>query len=137
MTEALIDTDILSYFFKGGYIVVQNFRNYLNKFDFINISIITYYEILGGLQYKRAENQIKQFEEFAKNNNIIYISEASAKSSSEIYASLREVGITIGTSDILIAGIAIENNLTLVSNNLKHYEYISELEVENWKTIIC
>jgi tRNA(fMet)-specific endonuclease VapC len=33
----------------------------------------------------------------------------------------------------LIAGIAIENGLTLVTNNEKHYEPVSELEIENWK----
>lgn len=50
-----------------------------------------------------------------------------------IYAELRQNGITIGTSDILIAGIAIENGLTLITNNEKHYEPIQALKIENWK----
>ncbi len=133
MTESLVDTDILSFYFKGDSKVVAKFNDYLKEFDVINISIITYYEILGGLKFKNAERQIKEFEEFVSNNTIIHISEQSAKLSGDIYADLRQKGITIGTSDILIAGIAIENELTLVTNNERHYESIKGLKIENWK----
>jgi tRNA(fMet)-specific endonuclease VapC len=119
VTEALVDTDILSFYFKGDSKVIDRFSAYLKEFDLINISIITYYEILGGLKFKNAEKQIREFEEFITNNNIIHISEPSAKISGDIYANLRQRGITIGTSDILIAGIAIENGLTLITNNEK------------------
>ena len=133
MTESLVDTDILSFYFKGDSKVVEKFNDYLKEFDVINISIITYYEILGGLRFKKAEKQIKEFEEFVNNNTIIHISEESAKISGDIYADLRQKGITIGTSDILIAGIAIENELTLITNNEKHYDSIQGLKIENWK----
>lgn len=133
MTESLVDTDILSFYFKGDSRVIENFNDYLKEFDVINISIITYYEILGGLRFKKAEKQIKEFEEFVNNNTIIHISEESAKISGDIYADLRLKGITIGTSDILIAGIAIENELTLITNNERHYDSIPGLKMENWK----
>ena len=133
MTESLVDTDILSFYFKGEQRVVDHFNEYLKEFDVINISIITYYEILGGLKFKKAERQIKEFEEFVNNNTIIHISEESAKISGDVYADLRQKGITIGTSDILIAGIAIENELTLITNNERHYDSVRELRIENWK----
>ena len=133
MTEALVDTDILSFYFKGDIKVVERFSQYLKEFDLINLSIITYYEILGGLKFKKAEKQIQEFEDFINNNNIIHISEESARISGDIYADLRQRGITIGTSDILIAGVAMENGLTLVTNNEKDYEPIQGLVIENWK----
>jgi len=133
VTESLVDTDILSFYFKGDSKVVNKFNDYLREFDVINISIITYYEILGGLKFKNAGRQIKEFEEFVANNTIIHISEESAKISGDIYADLRQKGITIGTSDILIAGIAIENELILITNNERHYESIKGLKIENWK----
>ena len=111
VTEALIDTDILSFYFRGYPKVITRFNEYLKTFDQINISIITYYEIMGGLKFKKAEKQIRNFEEFISNNNIIHLSESSANSSADIYTELRRKGITIGTSDILIAGIAVENDL--------------------------
>lgn len=90
MTESLVDTDILSFYFKGDLKVISKFNAYLKEFDVVNISIITYYKILGGLKFKKAEKQIKEFEEFINNNTIIHISEESAKISGNIYADLRQ-----------------------------------------------
>ena len=129
----MVDTDILTFYFRGDQKVIEKFNDYLQEFDFINISIITYYEILSGLKFKKAEKQIKEFEAFVNSNTIIHISESSAKISGDIYADLKQKGITIGTSDILIAGIAIENELTLITNNERHYEPIQGLKFENWK----
>lgn len=136
MTEALVDTDILSFYFKGDEKVVERFTTYLKEFDQITISIITYYKIIAGLKFKKAEKQLRDFEDFVDNNTILHISEDSVKLSAEIYADLRHKGITIGTSDILIAGIALHNGLTLVTNNMKHFEAISGLLLANWKKLI-
>jgi tRNA(fMet)-specific endonuclease VapC len=35
-------------------------------------------------------------------------------------------------ADLQIAAVAIANNLTLVSGNIKHYRGIPGLRVENW-----
>ena len=133
MTESLIDTDVLPFYFKGDATVGESFAKYLQLFDQVNISIITYFEIIGGLTYKQAQKQLSDFDDFVKNNNIIHITEASAKISGNIYATLRQQGITIGTSDLLIAGIALENDLVLVTNNVKHYSAIPGIRIENWK----
>lgn len=142
MTETLVDTDILSFYFKGDQKVIQRFNEYLKEFDQINISIITYFEIISGLKFKKAEKQIRDFEEFLEHNSIIHISEESAKISGEVYADLRHRGITIGTSDILIAGISIGNGLSLVTNNEKHNQFKdSKLRIGksnlDFKSIIC
>lgn len=132
VSEALVDTDILSFYFKGYAGVVGRFNAYLKEYEHINISLITYYEIIGGLKFKKADKQLHNFEEFVNNNNIIHLSEHSAYLSGSIYAGLRQKGIIIGTSDILIAGIAIENELTLITNNENHYREIPNLKLENW-----
>ena len=90
VTESIIDTDILSFYFKDDSKVIDQFSNDLKEFDQINISIITYYEILAGLKFKKAQKKIQEFEEFVANNNIIYLSEESAKRSGDIYADLRQ-----------------------------------------------
>jgi tRNA(fMet)-specific endonuclease VapC len=133
LTKSLIDTDILSFYFKGDSKVIDAVSKYFQSFTALNISIITYFEITGGLMHKKAQSQLNDFEIFAASNNLISISKTSAKISGEVYAELRKQGITIGTSDLLIAGIALENNLTLVTNNEKHYSHIKALRIENWK----
>mgnify|MGYP000966243135 CR=1 FL=1 len=43
MKPVLVDTDILSEFLRGTEIVVDNVKKYLESYDSINFSIITYY----------------------------------------------------------------------------------------------
>jgi tRNA(fMet)-specific endonuclease VapC len=38
----------------------------------------------------------------------------------------------IGHADTLIAGVAIANELQLVTNNTAHFERIEGLETDNW-----
>jgi len=133
MNRALIDTDILSYYFKGDPIVVANFQKYLAKYDIIEISLIAYYEIMSGLSYKSALKQLEIFNDFVSENIVIPATEESCKISSEIYSELRIKGELIDDIDLLIAGIAIENELTLVTNNTNHFGRIRDLKLENWK----
>lgn len=133
MNRALIDTDILSYYFKGEKNVCKRFEEYLKKFEILEISIITYYEIVSGLLAKNAEKQLAVFEDFSKENLIIPLTEKSARISAELYAKLRQKGTVVDDIDLLIAGIAIENEMVLVTNNQKHFGRIDGLNVENWK----
>ncbi len=132
MKRALIDTDILSYYFKGNIIVIKHFESYLNFFDSIEISIITYYEIVSGLLAKKAFRQLQDFEKFVNENSVIPLTEKSAKISAELYADLRQAGNIVDDIDLLIAGVAIENDLMLVTNNEKHFGRIPNLKIENW-----
>jgi tRNA(fMet)-specific endonuclease VapC len=133
MNRVLIDTDILSYYFRGDKIVVQNFNNYLQNFDFIEISLITYYEIVSGLMAKDSIRQLDVFYEFIEGNLIIPMTENSSKISSELYSFLRKTGKVIDDIDLFIAGIAIENEMVLVTNNEKHFGRIPNLKILNWK----
>ena len=132
MKPALIDTDILSYFLKGNEKVFINFQEYLKHFDNINISIITYYEIISGLTFKKATKQLDIFENFCSTAFILNITKDSIKKSAEIYSNQRIKGEAIDDIDILIAGIALSNNLILVTNNIRHFGKIKELQIENW-----
>lgn len=132
MKRVLIDTDILSYFFKGDKNVVSNFETYLQHYNLIEISIITYYEIAGGLLAKKALKQLSIFEAFIADNSVIPMTESSAKISAELYSTLRQSGKMLDDIDLLIAGIAIDNELTLVTNNEGHFNRIPGLKIENW-----
>ncbi|MFP4469284.1 MAG: type II toxin-antitoxin system VapC family toxin [Bacteroidales bacterium] len=132
MKRALIDTDILSYYFKGNPNVIRHFDSYLSVFDSIEICVITYYEITSGLLAKKALRQLQVFQQFANENKIISLSEKSSKISAELYALLRQSGNIVDDIDLLIAGVAIENELVLVTNNEKHFRRIPNLIIDNW-----
>lgn len=132
MNRALIDTDILSSYFKGDKTVIKNFEVYLQRYDFIEISLITYYEIIGGLLAKNALKQLRIFDDFLIDNLIIPLTESSVKISAELYSTLRQSGKIIDDIDLLIAGVAIENDMILVTNNENHFKRIPGLNIDNW-----
>lgn len=132
MKQALIDTDILSLFLRGNKQVKHKLHEYLSCYSTLNISILSYYEILSGLKYKDAHKYLDPFLKLCELATIIPITEESCIKSADIYASLRKNGEMIDDVDILIAGICLENNFILVTNNLKHFSRINGLEIANW-----
>lgn len=132
LKKFLLDTDILSYIMKKKPIVLENYQNHMKNNDSICISRISVFEILGGLKAKNAERQIESFKELISKHDILDTTKLSATISSDIYAELSKKGKHSGNYDILIAGIAIANNLTLVTNNERDYENISGLDFINW-----
>jgi len=136
MNRALLDSDILSYYFRGDPTVVKNVAKYLDDFDILEISMNTYYEILSGLLAKNAYKQLSIFEEFIHENIVHPVTKDSVRISAEIYSGLKKSGNLIDDIDLLIAGIGIEHNITLITNNLSHFERVSGLRTENWKKII-
>ncbi len=50
----------------------------------------------------------------------------------KICANLQKKGTPIGTMDMLIAAHAKSENLILVTNNVREFERVSNLKIENW-----
>ena len=134
MKPALIDTDILSLFFRNDLTVIEHFREYLQEHRGMDISILTFYEILSGLKHRDALKQLDMFCEFVKNNTILPLTEKSVEISSDIYAALRKTGNQLDDIDILIAGVALAHDLVLVTHNVDHFNRIEDLEVIDWST---
>ncbi|NCP83481.1 MAG: type II toxin-antitoxin system VapC family toxin [Bacteroidetes bacterium] len=134
MKQALIDTDTLSFFFRNNANVVRLLDKYLQEFGYINVSVITYYEVLNGLYFKDAKKQLTVFERFIQLNKVLPLTDSIAKKSAEIYADLRSKGQVIGHNDTLIAGTAIISDMKLITNNIDHFSRIDELDTENWIT---
>lgn len=132
MKPTLVDTDILSMYFRGNETVEKSFEEYTGEYGKISICIITYYEIVSGLRYRDANKQLESFLKFAHQNIILPVTEDSAMISAQTYAKLRKMGQQLDDIDLLIAGIAISNDLVLATNNESHFERIEDLEIENW-----
>lgn len=132
MKPSLIDTDILSEFLRGNPTVVSKVDEHLTEFGFLSLSIISYYEILNGLLYKDAKKQLARFFAFIELSKVVPLTIPAAKKAAEVHAVLRKKGKEIGHTDTLIAGIAIVNNLQLVTNNTEHFIRVKGLQLDNW-----
>jgi tRNA(fMet)-specific endonuclease VapC len=132
MNAALLDTDILSLYFRNNPKVVFQFQEYLTQYDKIQFSIISYYEILSGLKHRDAHKQLGSFLEFSKQSILLPMTEHSVALSSDLYASSRKSGRPMDDIDLLIAGIALSNGIALVTHNVDHFAWIKELNVMDW-----
>lgn len=130
---SLLDTDILSELFKGNNLVKSRAAEYIREHSRLTISHITKYEILKGLKAKKAEKQIDSFNRFCENNFVLPITDDVIVKASDIYALLKEEGQLISDGDILVAAIAIINNLVLITNNTEHFSRVKDLQLDNWK----
>jgi tRNA(fMet)-specific endonuclease VapC len=50
----------------------------------------------------------------------------------QVRVQLERAGTPIGPNDLMIASIAVANDLTLVTRNLREFSRVSSLKLENW-----
>jgi tRNA(fMet)-specific endonuclease VapC len=112
--------------------VVSHFDEYSRQYGTINFSIITYYEILSGLKHRDANRKLETFLAFATENTVLPLTQNAVTHAAEQYAALCKCGTPLDDIDLLIAGIALANELVIVTHNTEHFERIEGLSVENW-----
>lgn len=133
LEKAILDTDTLLNFFDDDENTSRAVALYISAHRRLTIAELTIFEILRGLYYRNATKRIEKFDDFLSKCEILPTLRESIKISSRIYAELKRKGISIGEVDILIAGIAIQHNLELITNNLGHFRHIEGLQTNNWK----
>lgn len=117
---------------RGNDKVIKKVKEYLDFYDTLSISVISYYEIMRGIKALSNTNKINLFNEFMAVCNIEVVDSMVANKASDIYDVLWKNGQLLEDADILIAATAIDRNLVLVSDNIRHFKRINDLELENW-----
>ena len=132
MRQMLIDTDILSRFFRGDEFVIKRVAHYASIHQTLHIGIISQYEILSGLYHKDAQQQLKRFLAFLPTITVLDLNEAAIEHAAQCYAQTRKLGTPVDDMDLLIAGIALANNMGVVTHNTAHFSKIQNLYLEDW-----
>lgn len=102
--------------------------------DAVQASIVTLFEMRYGSMLRddadpfwlRIQTQIVPLVRW------IPVDEAIAMQAGEVAASLKKIGRPIGLADSLIAASASVHGLTLVTENIRHFERIEQLRCETW-----
>jgi tRNA(fMet)-specific endonuclease VapC len=131
----LLDTDTLSEVIKDRDLRVrQAARQYLEAHGSFTFSIITRYEVLRGLKAKRATRQVAAFEHWCQTSNVLPLSDDVVVRATDLYADLYRGGHLISDADILIAATALVHGVTLVTENVAHFQRIPGLLTASWRT---
>ena len=128
MDKVLLDTDIFSEILKGiDANVAAQATAYRVIFGRYTISTITVLEIVKGLHKMQRKDRIQQFLDGLSAIEVLTVSIQSAELAGRIYADLERTGQPIGRADPIVAGIALEHGLLLVTGNQDHYQRIQAL----------
>jgi tRNA(fMet)-specific endonuclease VapC len=128
----LLDTNICIYIIKKKPIKVFEKFKELNIGD-LKISSITYAELyFGAYNSQQVEKNLQTIKNFLLPFEVIDFDKKAAIEYAKIKANLRKKGQVIGELDMQIAGVALSNNLILVTNNEKEFNRINSLKIENW-----
>ncbi len=133
MVKYLLDTDTCIYWLNGKTTV----RNKLLAVDFSEIAIceITVAELyFGAYNSSKIDKNLTSAETFIKSMIVFSFNNEILKKFGELKAHLRKSGTPVADFDLLIASVALTENLILVTNNTRHYDRISHLTIENWST---
>lgn len=131
MLQYMLDTSICIY-------VIRNYppelRERFNQLaEQLCISSITLAELYYGAEKsaRRFEN-LRAIEHFTARLEVLSFAEKAAAHYGQIRAQLERAGRPAGAYDMMIGGHARSEGLILVTNNLREFEPMDSLRVENW-----
>jgi len=128
----VLDTNIMSYWIQKDNQIAEQINKVIKQGNEIIISPVTYYEIRRGFKHKAAPNKEFAFSIICKSYEIGEMNLAAWEKAADIYGKTRRAGNPIEDADILAAAFCIVNNYTLVTNNVKHFKGIDNLNIINW-----
>jgi tRNA(fMet)-specific endonuclease VapC len=134
MPRFMLDTDTCSYIVKRSHNTVLT-RLQSVPIEQVCISVITEAELLYGVDISpRRQTDGLAVDAFLRHVAILDFPDQAAAHYADIRADLKKRGALISANDLLIAAHARCLNMTLVTNNVREFERIQRLNVENWAT---
>ena len=128
----LLDTNICSYVLK------QRPTSVLQRFvavgpDHLATSTVVLGELLFGCARHREGDRIRrEVEDFTSRLQVLPWNAAAATAYGDLRAHLERSGSPVGAMDLMIGAHALALGATLVSNNIRHFERMPGLKLENW-----
>jgi len=127
----LLDTDTIIYILKGNRVVENNLQRHYH--DPIKISVITLMELYyGAYKSQKVTSNLAKIKTLQNSLEIIPLGQEIAEIFGIQKANLEKRGTSLDDFDLILGCSALAHNLTLVTNNSKHFKKIEGLKLTNW-----
>ena len=128
----MLDTDICVFIARQRSPKVTDRFQRHRKGD-LAISVVTYGELrLGAEKSDRYPDSLAALEVFTQAVPVLPMDPDVARSYSKIRLDLERRGQIVGGNDLWIASHCLQLGLTLVTNNVREFNRIPDLPIENW-----
>lgn len=127
----LLDTNTFIYYFKG----LGNVKERLlvcQPSEIVLSSVVSYELQVGILKSTSPQKRIAQLAILKNQVSWVDFDEKSAEATAQIRVELERMGKPIGSYDVQIAGMAVANDLILVTHNTGEFGRVSGLKLEDW-----
>ncbi len=95
-------------------------------------------EVVKGLHKQRRTKKLNQFLSHVSAAEVLILDQANAELAGRVFADLERTGQPIGRIDPMIAAVAVQHGLTLITGNLVHYQRIQalnyKLRLDSWRS---
>lgn len=95
-------------------------------------AIVSHELYFGAFKSQKVSFNLETIRLLVKDFVLLPFDNEDACQAGEIRAELKRAGTPIGPYDVLIAGQARAKNLILVSNNVREFERVPDLQLEDW-----
>ena len=127
----LLDSNTVIYFFKNACQV----RNHMRQHEDLDFKLCTpvLWELLTGANKARDSSaQHARLALFQARFELLPFDLAAARHAAQVRAQLEAQGTPIGAVDTMIAGVALAHGLILVTRNVREFERVQGLQIQNW-----
>ena len=101
--------------------------------DIVLCSVIKAELFYGARKSQNPQRSLQKQQIFVNRFVSLPFDDKAAEEYSRIRAELEQAGIPIGPNDLMIAAIAVANNVTLVTHNIREFGRVTGLQIEDWE----
>lgn len=132
--RCMLDTNILIYLIKNKPPVVAEHVNALGSSAELCMSFFTFAELLMGAERStRKFDVLRRLDALTREVPVRYgVNRSICEHYAAQFTRLRAAGTPIGANDLWIASHALADDCTLVTNNMREFERVAGLRLENW-----
>ena len=129
----LLDTNVCNRFLnRRSQPLIEKFTK-ANPDEILLCSVVKAELFYGANKSNNPLKALKIQREFCGRFKSLYFDDDAANVYGEIRSKLEKTGRIIGPNDLLIASIAVANNVTLVTHNTKEFSRVEGLKLEDWE----
>ncbi|NBD17461.1 MAG: PIN domain-containing protein [Cyanobacteria bacterium] len=129
----LLDTNVIAIYLNQRSVLLRERLEQIHPDDIAVCSVVKFELFYGAMRSGNPSKNLTRQQEFLDLFVSLPFDDKAAAKAGEIRNYLASQGTPIGSYDLLIAAIAITNNLTLVTHNMREFKRVPDLNLEDWE----
>jgi tRNA(fMet)-specific endonuclease VapC len=129
----LLDTNVCVMYLNGRSVLVRDRLRSISTEEIAVCSVVKAELFYGAMRSNNPTRTLERQQGFLQSFISLPFDDEAAIICGQVRARLASAGTPIGAHDLLIAAIALVNNLTLTTHNTREFERVEGLQIEDWE----